>query len=503
MLLRAGLISLLLLLASRVLGLLRETAQASAFGATAAGDVAVLMFTLPDLVAGIFVTGALSYVLLPAWANLGVAQVQAQQQRLGRWLLALGALMVVLVAATGPWLAHRLAAGAVSALGESAVARALLLGSLSAPLALLAALWITRLQHAQDALGMYAANLVVNIVLIGAIFFVAAYAVITPANGQFDSKTWLFLGLGLLLAGLLRLAWLHWRMRVSAQAQQQFQAHVTPIALSAVALALPKPSVWLWAALSAGLPLALLLIARSNASGEGEGALAIFNYAWKLIELPLILAVQLVATLAFAHVAQSQGAARQLAVRRALVLAWALACAACAAVAGFAPALAQLLFGYGRMDANGLAQVALWAQAGAWSLLPQAVIAVLLTLLASVQGLRPVALMYACACLGLVAAASVFAPNGRLVMMQVTGTLTVLALGIWLLARHAWQGAWPWRDTLAPLAACVALAGAAQMGLPNLGRITGTLLAGLAALLVLAAAWAASPTLRAMLGKTK
>ena len=57
MFVRAGLVSLLLLLASRVLGLLRETAQAAAFGNSALGDVAVLMFTLPDLVANIFVGG--------------------------------------------------------------------------------------------------------------------------------------------------------------------------------------------------------------------------------------------------------------------------------------------------------------------------------------------------------------------------------------------------------------------------------------------------------------
>ncbi|WP_040894015.1 hypothetical protein, partial [Verminephrobacter aporrectodeae] len=62
---------------------------------------------------------------------------------------------------------------------------------------------------------------------------------------------------------------------------------------------LPGWRIWTWAALGAGLPLALPFVARTLASGAGEGALASFNYAWKLVELPLVLAVQLVAALAF------------------------------------------------------------------------------------------------------------------------------------------------------------------------------------------------------------
>jgi hypothetical protein len=111
--------------------------------------------------------------------------------------------------------------------------------------------------------------------------------------------------------------------------------------------------------------------------------------------------------------------------------------------------------------------------------------------------------MYACACLGLAAAAWAVAPDGRLLMLQLTGALCVLAVGAWLLARPAWQGAWPWSDTLAPLAVSGALAAVAKVALPDVGRVAGTLLAGLAAFLVIATAGAASPTLRAMLGKTK
>src|SRR3954469_22138479 len=68
MFLKAGALSLAFLLASRVLGLVRESAQAAAFGASGMGDVAVLMLTLPDWLAGVVASGGLAYVLfLGGW----------------------------------------------------------------------------------------------------------------------------------------------------------------------------------------------------------------------------------------------------------------------------------------------------------------------------------------------------------------------------------------------------------------------------------------------------
>jgi putative peptidoglycan lipid II flippase len=70
-------------------------------------------------------------------------------------------------------------------------------------------------------------------------------------------------------------------------------------------------------------------------------------------------------------------------VRRAFALAWTLACAAAAGLLVAGPGLAQLLFGWGRMTPDALAQVARWGMAGAWGLLPQALTAVALTVLAT------------------------------------------------------------------------------------------------------------------------
>ena len=141
---------------------------------------------------------------------------------------------------------------------------------------------------------------------------------------------------------------------------------------------MPRVGVWLWAALAAGLPLALPFAARSIASQSGEGALATFNYAWKLVELPLMLAIQLVATLAFPAIARAvaQGDGDAITpLRSGFALAWTLACAAAAGLLVAAPAAAHLLFGWGRMQPEALVRVAQWGRIGAWGLLPQALIA--------------------------------------------------------------------------------------------------------------------------------
>jgi len=98
---KAGVLSFALLLASRVLGLVRESAQAAAFGATGLGDVAVLMLSLPDWLAGVLSSGALAYVLLPHWARETPAQQDATQKWVQWRLLWLAAALAVLL-----WLAQ-------------------------------------------------------------------------------------------------------------------------------------------------------------------------------------------------------------------------------------------------------------------------------------------------------------------------------------------------------------------------------------------------------------
>lgn len=501
MFLKAGLLSLILLLASRVLGVLRETALAAALGSSGAADLAVVMLTLPDWLAGVLVSGALAYVLLPHWAKEPAAQRNATQHRVARHLLLMALLLAGLMCLAQAPLGELLVPG-VSASARSAASQAVVWSAVALPAAMLAGLWATRLQHERDFVGLYSANLVVNAVLIAALVYLGlrgAGAAVGPTLGVF-----------LLLAVALRLIWQKWRLR------QLRHCNLPPASASAVAL--PGWRIWLWAALGAGLPLTLPFVARTFASHGGEGALAIFNYAWKLVELPLVLAIQLVASLAFpsiAHAHALQGTpgeqgmdAMTAAVRNALVLAWTLACAAAAALLVGAPAVASLLFGWGRMDVSALVQIATWGSLGAWGLLPQALLAVALTVLATVGRMRFAVLAYALALAVLLAVGALGLTTGRALMWALNAGFLAAALVAWAALGASALRHWvPVRALLVPLAALLVVAALARWllsfdGLAAPAAAMGQKqaialgLCALSALIVIAASWFAGPGLR-------
>ena len=481
MYLRAGVLSLGLLLASRVLGLLRESAQAAAFGATGVGDAVIVMFTLPDLLVGVVFSGALSYVLLPLWALQSPAEQQRSQKKVAVALIGVGMLLGSLVWLLRDGLVSALAPGLQGAL-RTLGSDSLVWSAAALPLALLAALWATRLQHERDFVGVYAGSLLVNTAL------VAGVLVVTRMGWSVSALP--VLGGALLIGGAMRLVWLYARLPKA----------LPPVLPATVGAGLPKASIWLWAALSSGLLLLLPLIARSLASTSGEGALANFNYAWKLVELPLVLAIQLVASLAFPAITRTEpgSAERAQALQMAFVLAWALACAAVAAVATFSLPLAQLLFGWGRMSADNLEVIARWSAIGVWSLLPQALTAVVLTVMATRQQMHVAVWAYAAGALALSVAGWAGLSSGASVMLALNAVLTGVALALLVSQRKSLLGALHWPALLTPLGVCALLV----LSKPWLTGIKGwgLPLALLFALAVLGSAVVSSPLLKATPG---
>lgn len=483
MYLRAGVISLALLLASRVLGLLRESVQAATFGTTGLADLVVMMLTLPDLASAILAAGALSYALLPLWAGLAPAQLARSQRRVGWVLMGTGAAMAatlwLMPGLAGRWLVP----GAPDA---GVLVQAVHWAGPAIPLALLGSLWYTRLQHERDAVGMYGMNIVHTGVIV--------LAMLALGHGDAWPGAIGWMGAGLMLALGLRLAFLAWRLH-----------RLAPVPLQPAAAAQPAPLVpgwriWLWATLAAGAPAALVLLARSLVSHQGEGALATFNYAWKLVELPNLLAIQLVATLVFPALTRARAQGRDFSVqlRAAFLLSWTLACAAAVGLWTGAVPVARLLFGWGRMGPDHVAQVAQWAAWGAWTLLPQALITVAMLVLATVGRLRVAALAFAGALASLLALGAMGLHEGRLVILAL-GVLQVLLAAALLqaLGPRALQSL-PWREMAVPLCLCLALAVMAGL-LPVLAPPARLVLAVLFAGLVALTGLAASPALRAAL----
>jgi putative peptidoglycan lipid II flippase len=484
MYLRAGVISLALLLASRVLGLLRESVQAATFGTTGLADMVVMMLTLPDLASAILAAGALSYALLPLWAGLPSASLAQSQRRVGWLLLGTGTVVAaalwLLPGLIGRWLVP----GASDA---TALRQAVYWAAPAIPLALLGSLWYTRLQHERDAVGMYGMNIVHTGVI------VLAMLALGHATAWPRAIDWM--GAGLVIALSLRLAYLAWRMRRLIPAAAAATARVP-----SVSQLVPGWRIWLWATVAAGAPAALVLLARSLVSQQGEGALATFNYAWKLVELPNLLAIQLVATLAFPALTRARAEGRDFSVqlRAAFLLSWTLACAAAIGLWTGAGPLAQLLFGWGRMGTEHVAQVAQWAAWGSWTLLPQAVITVALLVLATVSRLRVAALSFAAALAGLSALGTAGLHDGRIVILALGGIMILLAAVLLRALGPLALQALPWRAMALPGVLSIALAAVAG-ALPAMQPVWTLATAAVFAALVAGVSLAASPALRAAL----
>ncbi|HEX2544812.1 MAG TPA: lipid II flippase MurJ [Ramlibacter sp.] len=480
MFLKAGALALALLLASRLLGLVRESVQAAAFGASGLADIVVLMLTLPDWLAGLVASGALAYVLLPAWAHEDAGRIAATQRRVGRILLVTGGVLgLLLVLLHGPaveWLA-----GGLPAQLRPQAGVALFWSAVALPLALLAALGVTRLQHERDLIGMYGANLVVNVLLIAALG-AAAFAAPGPALA--------WVGAGLLLAMLARLLWLLHRQRPFRRAPGLADTDT-----------LPPAALWWWAAAAAGLPLALPFVARSLASQDGPGALAVFNYAWKLVELPLVLALQLVGTLALGPISQALRSAdgdraATDTLRRGFALAWTLACAAVAGLLLASPAVAQLLFGWGRMQPEALEQVARWGRIGSWSLLPQALVTIAVAVLAARERMRVAVIAYGVALLVLLIAP---ARDGAALMVWLDVLWVAIALAVLRALGPALKSWLPWRALAAPGVLLLMLQALVSVAGVPASHALQWLAAAAAAAAMVGAGWLASGDLRSAL----
>jgi putative peptidoglycan lipid II flippase len=149
-----------------------------------------------------------------------------------------GLLLGVLVWLIRESIVNALAPGLVGQIKTDS-ANALSWSAVVLPLAMLAALWVTRLQHERDFVGMYAGNLLVNVALVLGLFAVSKN--LSPSVSALN-----LLGICLMLAMLARLAWLSWRLPI-----------VPAPVVAEIRADLPPAGVWLWAALSSGLLLGI------------------------------------------------------------------------------------------------------------------------------------------------------------------------------------------------------------------------------------------------------
>lgn len=254
------------MLLGRITGFLREIGISSVFGVSSEADVAILMLTIPEVLVNLLVAGGLSAALIPEFKNSAPRYANALFYQAS---LAFGVMSICVVMFLNYFVAELIIFLAPGLNNDvSLVAQKLISGSLWLIPLIIAASVTTAFLQAQEhflipALGTFIFN---SIILIG-------LWLVVDISRNLEQLVWF-----ILLAGLLR--WVSQLLALSNEVQwSQFD--------KALCLSRNLLRRYGQAVLAIGLTSLLPVVGRAFASYSGEGGIAAFNYAWKLIELPV------------------------------------------------------------------------------------------------------------------------------------------------------------------------------------------------------------------------
>jgi peptidoglycan biosynthesis protein MviN/MurJ (putative lipid II flippase) len=424
--LRVFSVSLLLLAASRLLGLVRDVVVATQFGLTGHADAALVVLSFPDLAVSLLWGAAVPAVMVPRMAGHSLQQIASEGARWSRLAALLFGVAGVLVWWQQRLIVHALAPG-LSAADAQLAAQALGWSALVALPAGAVAMVNNAMLQAQGRLQwQYTGQVVFNLGLIGGL-------IVAAQTGQF-----IWVALGIVVAALVRLGLMR-RVSHGGLAAPADRDRALPDAVSLRALGM--------ALAASGLTVFYTLAARSLMSDAGPGQLSVFQYAQRVGELPLhtVFAVASALALARLSAAESRGdsAAAQQDTRQWLrAMVWLSALIALAGMVA-APGIMRLLFGWGRMTFEAQQQV---ADAMRWILLLlplQAAQLVLATRLNSHRRIADQVLGYGAGLLAL-AAAGVLLPVNHWRGLAAYGAAWLVAVAVlwWRLARHQADAQW-------------------------------------------------------------
>ena len=338
------------LLLGRVSGVVRELMLAARLGTSAAADYAVVLMSLPDLLANILIAGGLSAVLVPRFKQLDTAAGVKLFWKAFLIILAVFSIIglicflspdaVFLIFAPGISMPHGLLSPATMAFIAAAI-----------PLSALAGVSGSYLNASQRYLMAGLGTLFFNIAIIAALYSASAA----------QSIFW-YIALGVGAGATLRLAS---QLVAMPAIVWRVPAPETPV------IAMPWRAFFA-AVAATTLTLIVPNLIRAAASFTGTGAIASLNYAQKLVELPTAVLLSAVTTITLTHVsgvfAKDGIEPARLALSRKLRLSLNLAISATAGCVLFTRPIVDFAFGYGAMTPAGIESVGALFQIGSLGL---------------------------------------------------------------------------------------------------------------------------------------
>ncbi|MEY4564117.1 MAG: hypothetical protein RLZZ618_3394 [Pseudomonadota bacterium] len=420
----------LALLAGRLAGFGRELILASALGVSPDADLAVLLLTLPDLLVNLLLSGGLSVALIPALKAMPGPQAASLFRQASLAVGGAFALLALVIAVTPSWWLGALAPGADFSVTASSLAYVPFV-ALAVPLTALAGVSTAYLNARERFFVAGSGTLLFNLCVIAGLM---------AAAGAGVPILWLCLGI---FGGAL----VRWLSQVVALPRDVWRRESVGVLLDSSLM-----KAFVTAFLSASLMLLVPVLVRGMASFLGQGTIATFNYATKLIELPVGILITTLATVAFPRLsalyAAAEPAQAHQVLRTALRRSALLSAAVLLAGVWFADAVVALLFLRGRIDAGAVSQITLLTQV-AMASIPFVGISSLAAASLNAQRRTGDVLRVTAWCLALLpllAAPGLWWYSPALLMGAVVAFQAILALGLVAKGGIRWTGPAGWLD---------------------------------------------------------
>lgn len=328
----------LALLTGRLTGLLRELALASVFGVTPNADVAVLFLTFPDLLVNLLISGGLSAALVPRFGSLQAEQAMVLFRQVSLAVLALFGLAGMILVAWPQAVFSLIAPGVHWPLMSGALA--LTAVAIAIPLTGAAGVAGAYLNANHKFFVTGCGTLIFNLCILSALLW---------ARGSSDVLT--FLAAGIAVGAALR-----WLSLLATLPGEVWRSHAEgPLVDKALVKAFTA------ATLASALMLMAPIVVRAMASTIGSGAIASFNYAQKLVELPVGILITSISTVTLSRLSilQAQNKSSEAAAAVTQDTQYALLVALAITVPGiwFADSVVHVVFARGEMGPSALMRV--------------------------------------------------------------------------------------------------------------------------------------------------
>lgn len=270
--LRAGLTVAVLVLLGRVAGFGREWLLAFQSGASGVTDVAIVLLTFPDLMVNLLLGGGLAVALIPAFKRLAPGEASALYLQTSGVIAAIFIMLALLITLTAPSVLQIMAPGMGSGQAHF-YANEMRLVTWAIPLAALSGVIGAYLNAHERFAYAAAGTLVFNICIMGALLWGGASALVKSIAMGVMAGAMLRL---ILQATDMRSIWSKPQLSNCLLNSELIRQYLASFSFVTILVLLPP-------------------IARAIASYGETGALALFNFAYKLVELPLGVALSSIA----------------------------------------------------------------------------------------------------------------------------------------------------------------------------------------------------------------